>query len=64
MWLNSNEHALLTKELLDLALNTGEIPTTYDQVVVAIDPAVSTNPNSDNTRNCCMPERKTISFIL
>lgn len=49
MWLNSSEHALLTKELLDLALNTQEIPGNYDQVVVAIDPAVSTNPNSDNT---------------
>lgn len=63
-WLNSNEHALLTKELLDLALTPVEIPGNYDQVVVAIDPAVSTNPNSDNTRNCCMPERKIISFIL
>ena len=57
-WLNSNEHALLTKELLDLALNTTEIPSNYEQIVVAIDPAVSTNPNSDNTRNCCMRKEK------
>ena len=48
-WLKNNERAILSKELLDLALEKVEVPVHYDQIVVAIDPAVSTNPNSDNT---------------
>jgi predicted phage terminase large subunit-like protein len=48
-WLNNSERAVLSKELLDLALEKVEEPVHYDQIVVAIDPAVSTNPNSDNT---------------
>lgn len=48
-WLDSDNKALLTKELLDLALNVKEENIVYDQVVVALDPAVSTNKNSDNT---------------
>ena len=47
-WLDNNQKALLTKELLDLALLRNEV-NDYDKVVVAIDPAVSTNQNSDNT---------------
>lgn len=54
MWLDSDNKALLTKELLDLALNVKEENIVYDQVVVALDPAVSTNKNSDNTRYCCL----------
>lgn len=53
-WLDSDSKALLTKELLDLALNVKEENIVYDQVVVALDPAVSTNKNSDNTRYCCL----------
>lgn len=48
-WLNSNEKAILSKELLDLAISEVDRPQNFDQIVVAIDPAVSTNPNSDNT---------------
>ena len=60
-WLDNNQKALLTKELLDLALIRNEV-NDYDKVVVAIDPAVSTNQNSDNTRISCLPERKIITF--
>lgn len=48
-WLKNNEKAILSKELLDLALTHVEIPQNYEQIVVAIDPAVTTNVNSDNT---------------
>lgn len=61
-WLDNNDKALLTKQLLDLAIINYESPINYDKVVVAIDPAVSTNKNSDNTRISCLPERKIITF--
>lgn len=48
-WLNNNEKAILSKQLLDIALQHIERPNVFDQVVVAIDPAVTTNKNSDNT---------------
>ena len=48
-WLNSNEKAILSKELLDLALTHVDTPQNYEQIVVALDPAVTTNVNSDNT---------------
>ena len=48
-WLNSNEEAVLSKELLDLALEKVERPNNFEQVVVALDPAVSVNENSDAT---------------
>lgn len=48
-WLKNNEKAFLTKQLLDLALEKRDIPHSFDQIVVAIDPAISTNKNSDNT---------------
>lgn len=52
-WLDNNDKALLTKELLDLAVVQTDV-TDFDKVVVAIDPAVSTNKNSDCTRISCM----------
>lgn len=55
-WLEDSENALLSKELLDLALEKVELSGEFDKVVVAIDPAVSTNKNSDNTRFSCMWE--------
>ena len=48
-WLKNNEKSFLTKQLLDLALQKVDYPNSFDQVVVAIDPAVSTNKKSDNT---------------
>ena len=56
-WLDNNQKALLTKELLDLALIRNEV-NDYDKVVVAIDPAVSTNQNSDNTRISCLRKER------
>ena len=47
-WLNEIDNPLLSKNLLDLALEKNDI-NDYDKIVVAIDPAVSTNKNSDNT---------------
>lgn len=57
-WLDNNDKALLTKQLLDLAIINYESPINYDKVVVAIDPAVSTNKNSDNTRISCMCKKR------
>jgi PBSX family phage terminase large subunit len=48
-WLKNNEKSFLTKQLLDIALQPSSTPEYFDQIVVAIDPAVSTNKNSDNT---------------
>lgn len=48
-WLKNNERSFLTKQLLDLAINYVEVPNSFDQVIVAIDPAITTNKNSDNT---------------
>ena len=48
-WLKNNEKSFLTKQLLDIALQPYSTPEYFDQIVVAIDPAVSTNKNSDNT---------------
>ena len=48
-WLNNSERAILSKELLDLALTSNESPNDFDQVVVAIDPAASVNEKSDAT---------------
>lgn len=48
-WLNNNERAILSRQLLDLALQPYSTPEYFDQIVVAIDPAVSTNEKSDNT---------------
>ena len=47
-WMNENEHPLLSKKLLDLALEkTSE--KSYDKIIVSIDPAASVNKNSDAT---------------
>ena len=48
-WLNTDQQAILSKELLELALSPVEVPNYFDQVIVSIDPAISTNKNSDNT---------------
>lgn len=48
-WLNTDLRAFLSKQLLDLAIENYSIPNSYEQIVVAIDPAISTNKNSDNT---------------
>lgn len=48
-WLKNNEKSFLTKQLLDIALQPYSTPEYFDQIVVAIDPAVSTNKKSDNT---------------
>jgi phage terminase large subunit-like protein len=56
-WLDSDSKALLTKELLDLSISKDDL-TNFDKVVVAIDPAVSVNSNSDNTRNSSMREER------
>lgn len=56
-WLDSDNKALLTKELLDLSISKDDL-TNFDKVVVAIDPAVSVNSNSDNTRNSSMREER------
>ena len=48
-WMKNNEKSFLTKQLLDIALQSSPTPEYFDQIVVAIDPAVSTNKNSDNT---------------
>lgn len=56
-WLDSDSKALLTKELLDLSISKDDL-TNFDKVVVAIDPAVSVNSNSDNTRNSRLREER------
>ena len=48
-WLQNNNKAFLTKQLLEIALKPVDVPQYFDQVVVAIDPAISTNKKSDNT---------------
>lgn len=48
-WLKNNAKSFLTKQLLDIALKPVNYPNRFDQIVVAIDPAVSTNEKSDNT---------------
>lgn len=53
-WLENNDKAVLSKELLNLALEKVEVEGEFDRIVVAIDPAVSTNKNSDNTRICSL----------
>lgn len=63
-WLENNDKAVLSKELLNLALEKVEVEGEFDRIVVAIDPAVSTNKNSDNTRICSLPERKIKIIIL
>lgn len=48
-WLNEVDNPLLSKQLLDLAINKIEIPNSFDKIVVSIDPAISVNKNSDAT---------------
>lgn len=48
-WEKNNAKSFLTKQLLDIALKPVNYPNRFDQIVVAIDPAVSTNEKSDNT---------------
>jgi len=48
-WLENSEKAALTKELIEIAEEKVEIPNKYDKIIIAIDPAVSANKNSDDT---------------
>lgn len=48
-WISNIESPLLSKQLLDLAINKIEIPNEFDKIVVSIDPAISVNKNSDAT---------------
>lgn len=50
-WLENSEKAALTKELIEIAEQNVEIPQRYDKIIIAIDPAISANKNSDDTRN-------------
>jgi PBSX family phage terminase large subunit len=48
-WLKETEKSFLTQQLLELAIQNVEEPNEYEQIVVAVDPAVTTNKNSDAT---------------
>lgn len=48
-WLENSEKAALTKELIEIAEQNVELPQRYDKIIIAIDPAVSANKNSDDT---------------
>lgn len=48
-WRKNIHNALWTKSLLENAHNLTEIPENFDKVIVAVDPAASTNKNSDET---------------
>lgn len=63
MWLRSNEKALLTKELLEIALQEYSV-NDYQKVVLAIDPAVSVNKNSDNTGLAVCAKKGDHFFVL
>lgn len=63
-WLNNSERAVLTKPLLDLALEKVEYPNTFDQVVVAIDPAASVNEKSDCTGLAVAGKRNGHYYLL
>lgn len=48
-WLENNEKAALTKELIELAQEKIEVPSNFEKIIIAIDPAVSANESSDDT---------------
>ena len=48
-WLENSEQAALTKELIEIAEQNVEFPKRYDKIIIAVDPAVSANKNSDDT---------------
>lgn len=56
-WINEDERALLSKELLNLAIYDTIHPVKFDQIVIAIDPAVTVHKDSDETRYSCMSEK-------
>ena len=62
-WVNENDHPLLNKQLLDLALEKYE-SNNFDEVIVSIDPAVSTNKNSDATGIAVTAKFNNNYFIL
>lgn len=62
-WLDSDSKALLTKELLDLSISKDDL-TNFDKVVVAIDPAVSVNSNSDNTGIAVCGKKDDMYYVI
>lgn len=62
-WLNEIENPLLSKQLLDLALEKTE-QNNFDKIVVSIDPAVSTNKNSDNTGLAVCAKKNNHFYVL
>jgi PBSX family phage terminase large subunit len=63
-WLKNNEKSFLTKQLLDIALQPSSTPEYFDQIVVAIDPAVTTNKKSDNTGIAVCGKSKGNYYVL
>lgn len=63
-WLKTDERTFLSKLLLDRALEKVSIPDYFEQIVVAIDPAVSVNEKSDNTGLCVAGKKDGHFYIL
>ena len=63
-WLNEVDNPLLSKQLLDLAIEKVEIPQVFDKIVVAIDPAATVNKNSDATGIAVCAKKDKDFYIL
>lgn len=63
-WLNEVDNPLLSKQLLDLAINKIEIPNQFDKIVVAIDPAATVNKNSDESGISVVGKKDEHYYIL
>ena len=63
-WVNEVDKPLLSKQLLDLSLEKVDLPQYFDKVVVAIDPAATTNKNSDETGISVCAKKDNHFYIL
>lgn len=63
-WLQNNEKSALTKELIQLAQKKIQLPDYYQKTIIAIDPAVSANQNSDDTGIIVVGFKNNEYFIL
>ena len=63
-WLENNEKSALTKELIQLAQKKIQLPDYYQKTIIAIDPAVSANQNSDDTGIIVVGFKDNQYFIL
>lgn len=63
-WLENNEKSALSKELIELAELKVQLPDYFQKTIIAIDPAVSANQNSDDTGIIVVGFKNNEYFIL